>query len=156
MCEALLIHTHEMTTPDYEVEWEKIRKKEALESRVVEIMSLDERLGAYRNTKKDDKKRGSLLSRIPILNIFFKAPEAPADDVSEIVDDIAQIKAQTNTGESTEEARNAAENTAANAAENGDDNAAQDASEQPEQEDSEQSAQPDERSDQDGNSRKDD
>ena len=67
MCEALLINTHEMTMPDYEVEWEKIQRKEALESRIVEIMSLDERLGAYRETKKDDKKRGSLLSRIPLI-----------------------------------------------------------------------------------------
>ena len=152
MCEALLIHTHEMTMPDYEVEWEKIQRKEALESAVVEIMSLDERLGAYRKTKRETQKRGSLLSRIPMLNIFFKAPETPADDVSEIVDDIAQIKAETDEEESAEEARNAAEN----AVGNGDGKADPDAAEQPEQPDSEQSTQSDERSDQDGDSRKDD
>ena len=77
MCEALLINTHEMTMPGYDTEWEKIQRKEALESRIVEIMSLDKRLDAHRETKKDDKKNGPLLSRIPLLNIFFKAPATP-------------------------------------------------------------------------------
>ena len=155
MCEALLINTHEMTMPDYEVEWEKIQRKEALESGVVEIMSLEERLGAYRKTKRETQKRGSLLSRIPLLNIFFKAPATPADDVSEIVDDIDHIKTEIDEEKAAEEARSAADN----AAESDDGKADPDAAEQPEQPeqpDSEQSAQPTERSDQEGDSRKED
>ena len=152
MCEAILIQKHEMTMPGYDTEWEKIQRKEALESRIVEIMSLDERLGAYRATKKDDKKRGSLLSRIPLIKIFFKAPATPADDVSEIVDDIDHIKTEIDEEKAAEEARSAAEN----AAESDDDNADPDAAEQPKQPDSKQSAQPNEQSDHEGDSQKED
>ena len=148
----LLIQKHNMTMPGYDTEWEKIQRKEALESRIVEIMSLYERLGAYRETKKDEKKRGSLLSRIPLLKIFFKEPETPADDVSEMVGDIDQMKTELDKEKAAEEARSATENPT----ESDDDITDPEAAEQPQQPDSEQSAQPDERSDQDGNSRKDD
>ena len=158
MCEALLIQKHDMTMPGYDTEWEKIQRKEALESRIVEIMSLDKRLDEHRETKKADKKNGPLLSRIPILNIFFKAPETPADDVSEIVEDIDQIKTELDEEEkaAAEEARKTADKIDDNPIDSDDENADKDAAEQPQQPESEQSAQPDERSDQEGESRKED
>ena len=96
MCETFLLHNHDMTMPGYESAWEGFQSKEALVTRIREILSLDARLAEHRRKMNKSKVPGaalfnSVLGKTPGLKRFAKKPEGPASDLSGVVSDIINM-----------------------------------------------------------------
>lgn len=98
MCEAILIGTHKLTMPGHEIPWTTFQFKEALETRIEEIKSLDERLEPHRQ-KASETKEGlpiirnitPMLANVPFLSRFATEPPPPPESVSELDENLAEI-----------------------------------------------------------------